>query len=105
MCYGCWQECGEPTIDTSAVRAAARAIGVVYSHDCVGGNLHNVIEDWNLEDGNLDFCAGSIAENFFEATPAQLAAERHCLGLLRALTEDERASALAMHGGYVAAGA
>jgi hypothetical protein len=88
-------------IDTSAVRAAAQAIGAVYEFSCVGGNLHKVCDDWNLEDGNLDFCAGSIAENFFEATPAQLAAERRCLGLLRALTEDERASALAIHGGFL----
>jgi hypothetical protein len=105
MCYGCWQEWGEPMIDTPAVRAAAQAIGAVYGFSCVGGNLHVVVDDWNLDDSDLDSCADLLAENIHEGTPAQLVAERHCFGLLRALTEDERASALALHGGYVATGA
>lgn len=121
MCYGCWEEAGKPTIDTPAVRAAAAAIAEVYEHSCVGGNLHVVLDDWNLEDGNLEFCDGCIQGagqmplepdahemhhqyNERKAAdpdpPDQLAAERRCHDLLKPLTEDERASALALHEGF-----
>jgi hypothetical protein len=82
------------------VREAAAAIGTVYEFSCVGGNLHIALDAWNLGDGKLDFCAGSIRDNVHEADPHQLACESRCLALLRALTEDERASALALHEGF-----
>jgi hypothetical protein len=100
MCIQCWNEFDRVRIDSAAVREAAAAIGEVYEYSCVGGNLHITVEDWNLEDGNLDFCAGSIRENVHEAGPEQLAAESRCLALLRELTEDGRASALALHEGF-----
>jgi hypothetical protein len=100
MCIQCWNEFGRVQIDSAAVREAAASIAKVYEFSCVGGNLHIAIEDWNIEDDNLDFCAKSIRENVDEAGPEQLDAEARCLGLLRALTEDERASALAFHDGF-----
>jgi hypothetical protein len=100
MCIGCWNEFGRPEIDSAAVREAAAAIAEVYEYSCVGGNLHITLDDWNLGDGNLDSCAQSIRENVHEAGPEQLEAESRCLALLRALTEDERASALALHEGF-----
>jgi hypothetical protein len=100
MCMQCWNEYGRVQLDTPRVREAAAAIGAVYRHSCIGGNLHVAIDDWNLEDENLDFCASSIRENVHEAGPEQLDAESRCLALLRALTEDERASAMALHDGF-----
>jgi hypothetical protein len=97
MCHGCWVEYGQPQIDSSAVREAARAIAAVYDFSCVGGDLHIVIDDWNLEDDNLEWCAGEIDKNEFHASTEQLASERLCLDLLRPLSEDERASALALY--------
>jgi hypothetical protein len=103
------------------VRAAAAAIAEVYEHSCVGGNLHIVLDDWNLEDGNLEFCDGCITgagqmplePDAHEAhqrynrekrdnpdPPEQLAAERRCHDLLKVLTEEERASALALNDGF-----
>jgi hypothetical protein len=44
---------------TPAVRAAARAVAEVDPY----GNLHIVVDDWNIEDENLDSCERFIAEN------------------------------------------
>jgi hypothetical protein len=98
MCIDCWVEFGSAAIDTPAVRAAARAVAEVYDHSCVGGHLHVLVDDWNLD--ATDSCARFIEENRHGSSPAMLAAERRCLELLRGLTEAERASALALHGGF-----
>lgn len=98
MCVGCWEEYGSPRIVNPAVLAAAKVIDAVYAFSCVGGNLHVVIDDWNL-----DLCNEAdayIATNIHEASAEQLAAERECLRLLLSLDEDERASALAIRDGY-----
>ena len=121
MCYGCWEEAGKPQIDTPAVVDAAAAVEAVYEHSCVGGNLHIVLDDWNIEDSHLEFCSQCIdgagvmplddnAADFHRQyneqrranpdPPEQLAAERRCCELFKALTEDERASALALHDGF-----
>lgn len=121
MCFGCWEDAGKPAIDTPAVRAAALAIAEVYEHSCVGGNLHIVLDDWNIEDGNLEFCRQCIEgagvmplgdhaidmHHRYNETkranpdpPEQLAAERRCHDLFAALTEEERAAALALNDGF-----
>lgn len=78
---------------------------------------HIVLDDWNLEDSNLEFCAAQIArgghpENpnhskWYTASklenpdsPEQLAAEQRCHDLFAALTMKERASALALNDGF-----
>ncbi|SRR5581483_441698 len=121
MCYGCWEDYGKPIIDTEAVSAAAAAVADVYEYACTGGNLHIVLDDWNVEDSDLDFCnqcimgagvmplGGSTVAAHLRYNeqkranpdpPEQLAAERRCHDLFRALTEEERASALALHDGF-----
>lgn len=101
MCKACWEGAGAPRIDNPLVRAAARAVAEVYEFSCVGGNLHIYIDDYNLEDPWFegDEADRLVAEDVHEAGPEQLAAERYCLGLLRALTEEERYSAVALHHG------
>ena len=116
MCYGCWEEAGKPQIDNEKVRGAVPLIRAVYDHSCVGGNLHVVLDDWNLEDGNLEFCSYCIdhggvmppdqcneAHESYQAAkranpdpPEQLAAERACCDAFMAMTEAERSSALAL---------
>jgi hypothetical protein len=100
VCLDCWDAHDSPAIDTPAVRAAARRIADVYEHSCVGGHLHIVIDDWNLEDDDLAYCEGSIRENVHGDPPEQLAAERSALAALHGLSEAERASALALHDGF-----
>ena len=101
MCYSCWIDHGKLEIDTPEVRAAAQAIHEVYLYSCAGGNLHIVVDDWNVEDGNLAFCQEKISEGGYEGcTAEQLIAEQQCLDILKRLTEEERASALALQDGY-----
>jgi hypothetical protein len=121
MCYECWEEYGKPTIDTPIVRAAAEAVAKVYETSCTGGNLHIVLDDWNIKDGNLEFCSkcidgagvmpldGSTFEGDLRYNaeklanpdpPEQLAAERRCCDLFQQITEEERASALALNDGF-----
>lgn len=99
MCANCWEELGSSQIDSAAVRAAATAIRAVYDHSCVGGHLHIALDDWNLDDGNLESCGQWLDEDP-DADIKQADAERHCLRLLKAMPEDERESALALHYGF-----
>jgi hypothetical protein len=76
MCYECWEEEGKPQIDTPAVREAAAAVGAVYELNGVGGNLHIVLDDWNLEDGSVEFCDRQIANQpGMERRPAVVSAD------------------------------
>ena len=91
MCYGCYEEYGEPQIDTPQVREAAARINAVFDECLTGGNWHVVIDDWNLEDD----CVGSCME------AADLTTAEKALGeVLPMLSLDERASALALADGY-----
>lgn len=111
MCVDCWDYYARPVIDTPAVRAAAAAVDAVYVHHSTGGNLHVVLDDWNIEDVHLAACLEQIEGGGYRRpeahakvlgpdeadSPEQLAAERTCHDLFAALTEHERASALALH--------
>lgn len=107
MCEGCYTESGSPEIVTARTLAAAKAIDDVYEHSPVGGRLHIVVDDWNLEDESIAFCADEIAKgergeaDWHGMSAEQLSAERNCATLLAALSLDERASALALHSGYL----
>jgi len=92
MCDACWDEAGRPQIQNARVRAAAESIGPVYQESPVGGNLHIVLDDWNVDDSDLDFCERD-AENGLTA------AERECIDLFRQLSVPERMSALALQDG------
>jgi hypothetical protein len=73
-----------------SAREVILAVAEVYKFSAVGGNLHIAIDDLNLNDDALDSCERTIAENLHEASAEQLQAEKHCLSLLRQLTESER---------------
>ena len=90
MCRRCWDEAGQPSINTSGVQRAARRIREVYEEDALGGNMHVVIEDWNVRQSDLDWCAPMVTT----------VAERRCHEALNDLTEDERTSALALYDGF-----
>lgn len=96
MCRTCWEGHDNVAIDTPAVRLAANMIDAVDPY----GHLHIVVDDWNLEDGDLRFCEREIEKNERRVSAREIAIEREVLAALRALTEDERASALALHEGF-----
>lgn len=97
MCYECWQGYGSPKIVTDKILETVKAIERVYDFSLVGGGLHIVIDDWNLEDARLDFCKEYIAKPDYDKCREQQEVEQACLELLYSLSLDERASALAIH--------
>jgi hypothetical protein len=102
MCQYCWAKCGAHKIDNDQVREASALIAGVYEYSGVGGNLHIAIDDFNLEDDALEFCAGAIrdSESTGEYESGQCDAERLCLEKLKAMSLEERVSALALHDGF-----
>jgi len=86
----CWRELGSPQIDSPAVRDAAHLIGRVYHFAITGGGLHIVVDDYNLDDADLDSCLGQPLSTI----------ERKCGEALRRMTVAERASALGLFDGY-----
>lgn len=108
MCQNCYEEYGSPAIINAAVREAAELVRQVFDHSVVGGNLHIVLDDWNIEDGSLHHCHKAIQNiqaGYFgphdDIDPAQVAIERKCCDAFLKLSLDERASALALFDGYI----
>src|ERR1700753_2043398 len=101
MCMGCWAEYGAPYVLNDRTIACAKAIAAVYGESCAGGNLHCAVDDWNIDDSdiqsNLSQCE---AGETYDPSRPWTAAETLCIKLMAALPLDERASALAMHDGF-----
>lgn len=103
MCYGCWHDAGFPYIVNDATLRAVDLIGKVDAY----GNLHIVLDDWNLDSGSIEDCrrdvlsamAGRPLPNTC-ARPEVLQAELACADHLLSMTEKERHSAMAMVEGY-----
>jgi hypothetical protein len=72
---------------TPRVLEAVRLMQRVYEHNPVGGNLHVIIDDGNMEDYFLDV---DFNENVFNSDPVALYAEMECLDYLKTLTYRER---------------
>lgn len=99
MCQGCWRkDYGASRIDNERVRAARDLIADVYEHSLVGGNLHVMLDDFNLEDSAFD--GQQLLWIAQEAEPRKRLAELACFEAMRALSLAERASALALFWGY-----
>lgn len=104
MCLGCYAERGFPKIISEKTIRAAALAARVYEFSGVGGNLHIVLDDWNLEDSNIEFCSKQISDGGYydpkwggeRDSVEQLAAERECCDAFTGLTLDERAAALAL---------
>jgi hypothetical protein len=103
MCFGCYEEYGQPRIINDAVISAAKLVADVYDFNFVGGNLHIVLDDWNIEDDHLGWCAERIAQNPDKDEPEQIRAEEACCAAFMALSLEERATALALHDEYITA--
>lgn len=100
MCLSCWHEHGAPAIVNERTKRAADLVCAIYDHPHAGagGNAHCVVDDWNLRDSDIESVIREppfIAESTFE----QLQAEMRCMLALKALTLDERYSAMALADG------
>lgn len=102
MCIECWRSAGSPAIINDSTINAARLIGDIYDSDDTSGNCHVVLSDWNLSDDSIDWTINeAIAENFCGCSSEQLAIERDCMNALRALSLNERFSAMAIAEGAI----
>ncbi len=99
MCVNCWRDRGSPTIENERTRRCIELISDVYECHEAGGGLHIILDDFNIDNGHIQFCADYIEQDDYKqnVSPGRLAAERACLILLRGMTVDERASALALY--------
>jgi hypothetical protein len=98
MCIGCWIEAGSPRIINEATRQAAKLINDFYELPGAssGGDAHIVIDDWNLEDSNIEYCIESAKKNEFNNSDE---CQKACLVLLvflKTLSLEERYSAMAL---------
>jgi hypothetical protein len=82
MCKGCYEGYGSPKIDTPEARKLAAWMGATDHY----GPYHIVVDDWNLGDGNIEFCIG-------ECTTEE---EKELGKALLRVSEDVRASALGL---------
>lgn len=91
MCENCYERNGRPK-PSKAARAVVPLIEAVYDWNCVGGTLHIVLDDWNLEKSHIDWCLKQ---------PEITDDERKCGEALAALPLKQRAAALAVFDGFV----
>lgn len=81
------------TDDPDAILTAADAVLALYDHDEMGGRLHIVVDDWNVDDHSLKFCADLFQTEAAEDAATEIA-ETQALEALRPLSEDGRMAAL-----------
>jgi hypothetical protein len=78
------------------IDALADALQAIYTAHGVGGNLHVVIDDGNLDDATMAWARGLYTLGLAEGTPEQIVAEGQALALLQ-LLPDEDARLYALH--------
>lgn len=95
LCSGCWESYGSPELDSPEIQACRELIEELYRfpEGGVGGNLHIVTDDWNIEDGNLEFCRDQVLDESY-GTPDQREVELQILDLMDRMSLAERASVL-----------
>lgn len=97
MCVGCWKKYGQPGIINEKTLRAAELVEQVYERAVTGGNLHVQLDDWNLEDEFFD----GFKVYHDDLGSEQIDIERRCFEAFKAMTLEERASALALHDGWL----
>lgn len=101
MCESCWHQEGAPKINHPRNADVKRMFKTIYEHNEVGGNLHIVLDDMNVEDEHIQYCVDeAIPENYHKLSPEVNAIEKELGELLLTMTEQERYSALAYAEGW-----
>lgn len=106
MCESCWEEYGKPDIVNEKTEAAAVLVQQVYDAigGGMGGSLHIVLDDWNLEDDSINWCLTqfdeckvSFEDKTFNVGLTDL--EQACAAAFLGMSMEERASTLAKFDG------
>jgi hypothetical protein len=95
MCQGCWNEAGRPTVLPASAGEFVALFRQLYEIDGVGGPLHSVLDDWNLE-GNIKPYPGLD----YDAETYVLC--QRISDLLNSMTEPERYASVAAADGFFA---
>ena len=93
MCETCWADAGRPTALPPTADEFATLVSQLYEIEAVGGPLHSVLDDWNL-DGQISPYPGLDCDDDTYRLCDQIAA------LLNAMTESERYASLAAAEGF-----
>ncbi len=105
MCQVCWAELGAPADWNAAVATGVRLAREVYKQPrgSAGGNLHIVLDDWNLENDNIRYCMDTneivLPGRTIDTTLTPV--ERECAEHFLTMSMDERGSVLAVLDNYV----
>lgn len=91
MCESCYEEY-KPAHVTEQARSVVSLIKAVYELHPVGGAAHIVVDDWNLEDGDIQWCIR-------KADPDEVTLK--CLQAMLRLSFAERVAAMAIYEGYI----
>jgi hypothetical protein len=73
MCYDCWTGFGSPVEFTATTEATAALVSKLYEIAIYGGNLHVVIDDWNIDDDDLARCRRTSRRSKTAAATRRLA--------------------------------
>jgi len=77
------------------MKKATDLIKSIYEFNVVGGNCHIVIDDYNIDDGSIDWCLKhGLSSNIHEHTEKQLKIEKECLETLKVLSISNRKKVL-----------
>lgn len=108
MCYACWTKLGRPAAVTPKIIAAAELVDDLYGLAPVGGNLHIVTDDWNIEDDHVRSCRENVSriqqgktEQYDDTDPEQISIEASILDAIEPMSEAERATVLAVYLGFI----
>jgi len=90
VCEGCWREYGSPREINARVLEASRLAEKCDEY----GPLHILIDDWNLENDHFPFLRA-------EAEKVGAKDDLALLDMLAPMSEDERATVLAIREGFI----
>jgi hypothetical protein len=101
MCRGCWDD--DPTDErTPETGRLVELIDRLYQMpECgAGGPLHSVVDDWNL---NTEVIEVRYVTNWYPEGYAPEVVEvcDEIVSIMNRMTENQRATALAIHNGYI----
>lgn len=102
MCLDCYKTYGSPVVRTAKTRDAVQAVRDLEYRHCTGGYMHLVTDDFNVEDHVLDSCLEYIeADALGGEEPTMRRLSRDVYDLLRPMSVAERATVLAIVGGFI----
>ena len=99
-----WASIKWPELTPTMLRCAVLILDLYEFEGCVvGGPLHIVVDDFNIEDSNLDFCEERLPFPIIPEydDPAITRISSEIISLMRGMDARERTTVLALAHGYI----